>query len=143
MATTNSWIPLRTGAAIFIRLTSQVLRRRRGAILNEGHERQFEYQVRLLYRDRQYRWVSPVGTVIRHAGGKPLRIVALDTDITRVKRIESVPQHILEGTAGMGAGAFFRVGAPLRRRTRRAMRVHYGMYWMAAKERPDARVLAS
>ncbi|MFC0402356.1 PAS domain-containing protein [Paraburkholderia rhizosphaerae] len=74
----------------------------------EGNERQFEHQFRLLHRDGQYRWVSSLGTVIRHASGKPLRIVALDTDITRVKHIERVLQHIVEGTAGMGGEAFFR-----------------------------------
>jgi len=74
----------------------------------EGQERQFEHQFRILHRDGQYRWVSSLGTVIRHASGKPLRLVALDTDITRVKHIESVLQHIVEGTAGMGGEAFFR-----------------------------------
>jgi PAS domain S-box-containing protein len=74
----------------------------------EGQERQFEHQFRLLHRDGRYRWVSSLGTVIRHASGKPLRIVALDTDITRVKHIESVLQHIVEGTAGTGGEAFFR-----------------------------------
>ncbi|MPW22899.1 PAS domain-containing protein [Paraburkholderia sp. CNPSo 3157] len=69
---------------------------------------QFEHQFRLLHRDGQYRWVSSLGTVIRHASGKALRIVALDTDITRVKHIESVLRHIVEGTAGMGGEAFFR-----------------------------------
>jgi PAS domain S-box-containing protein len=73
-----------------------------------GQERQFEQQFRLLHRDGRYRWISSLGTVIRHASGKPLRIVALDTDITRVKHIESVLQHIVEGTAGMGGEAFFR-----------------------------------
>ncbi|GAB7523245.1 hypothetical protein PBS_22290 [Paraburkholderia sp. 2C] len=74
----------------------------------EGHEHPFEHQFRILHRDGQYRWVSSLGTVIRHASGKPLRLVALDTDITRVKHIESVLQHIVEGTAGMGGEAFFR-----------------------------------
>jgi len=74
----------------------------------EGRVVQFEHQFRLQHRDGQYRWVSSLGTVIRHASGKPLRIVALDTDITRVKHIESVLRHIVEGTAGMGGEAFFR-----------------------------------
>jgi PAS domain S-box-containing protein len=68
----------------------------------------FEHQFRLLHKDGQYRWVSSLGTVMRHANGKALRIVALDTDITRVKRIESVLTHIVEGTSGMGGEAFFR-----------------------------------
>ncbi|WP_240057301.1 PAS domain-containing protein [Paraburkholderia azotifigens] len=71
-----------------------------------GQERQFEQQFRLLHRDGRYRWISSLGTVIRHASGKPLRLVALDTDITRVKHIESVLQHIVEGTAGMGGRHF-------------------------------------
>jgi len=74
----------------------------------ESHVTRFEQQFRLLHRDGRYRWVSSLGTVIRHANGKPLRIVALDTDVTRVKHIESVLQHIVEGTSGTGGEAFFR-----------------------------------
>jgi PAS domain S-box-containing protein len=74
----------------------------------DGQASRFEHQLRLLHKDGQYRWVSSLGTVIRHANGKALRIVALDADITRVKHIESVLTHIVEGTAGMGGEAFFR-----------------------------------
>ena len=74
----------------------------------EAHADRFEHQYRLLHKDGRYRWVSSLGTVIRHANGKALRIVALDTDVTRVKHIESVLQHIVEGTSGTGGEAFFR-----------------------------------
>ncbi|MEX3790380.1 PAS domain-containing protein [Paraburkholderia sp. BR14374] len=74
----------------------------------ESNVTRFEQQFRLLHRDGRYRWVSSLGTVIRHANGKALRIVALDTDITRVKHIESVLHHIVEGTSGTGGEAFFR-----------------------------------
>ncbi|WP_258187819.1 PAS domain-containing protein [Trinickia symbiotica] len=74
----------------------------------ESHVTQFEQQFRLLHQDGRYRWVSSLGTIIRHANGKALRIVALDTDITRVKQIESVLHHIVEGTSGTGGEAFFR-----------------------------------
>jgi len=74
----------------------------------ESHVTRFEQQFRLLHRDGRYRWVSSLGTVIRHANGKALRIVAVDTDITRVKQIETVLRHIVEGTSGTGGEAFFR-----------------------------------
>jgi hypothetical protein len=52
--------------------------------------------------------VRSTGTVIRHASGKPSRLVALDTDVTRVKRMENVLRHIVEGTATTYGEDFFR-----------------------------------
>ncbi|MGU7779196.1 PAS domain-containing protein [Burkholderia sp. PU8-34] len=74
----------------------------------EAQVARFEHQFRLLHKDGRYRWVSSLGTIIRHANGKAVRIIGLDTDVTRVKHIESVLQHIVEGTSGKGGEAFFR-----------------------------------
>ncbi len=74
----------------------------------DGRTPRYEQQLRLLHKDGRYRWVSSLGSVIRHANGRAFRLVALDTDVTRVKRIENILQHIVEGTAGTCGEDFFR-----------------------------------
>lgn len=74
----------------------------------EGLTPGFEHQFRLLHKDGHYRWVSSVGRVIRHASGNAMRIVALDTDVTRIKHIETVLQHVVEGIREKTGDAFFR-----------------------------------
>jgi PAS domain S-box-containing protein len=68
----------------------------------------FQHQHRLRHRDGSYRWVLSRGSVIRHASGKPYRMVGLDTDVTALKRIESVLKEIIAGTSGTSGEAFFR-----------------------------------
>jgi PAS domain S-box-containing protein len=68
----------------------------------------FQHQHRLRHQDGSYRWVLSRGTVIRHASGKPYRMVGLDTDVTALKRIEGVLQEIVAGTSGTSGEAFFR-----------------------------------
>ncbi|TCK35189.1 PAS domain S-box-containing protein [Paraburkholderia sp. BL8N3] len=74
----------------------------------EGATPRYEQQLRLLHKDGRYRWVSSIGSAIRHASGRPSRFVALDTDITRVRRIENILQHIVQGTSGKSGDDFFR-----------------------------------
>jgi PAS domain S-box-containing protein len=74
----------------------------------DGSTPRYEQLLRLLHRDGSYRWVSSLGSVIRHANGRPSRLVALDTDVTRVRRIENILQHIVEGTSGTCGEDFFR-----------------------------------
>lgn len=74
----------------------------------EGGSTNFERELRLLHKDGRYRWMLSRGAALRHANGKPYRMVGLDTDITRVKRVESVVREIAEGTAGAQGEAFFR-----------------------------------
>lgn len=70
-----------------------------------GH---FQRQYRLRHSDGSYRWVLSRGSLIRHASGKPYRMVGLDTDVTALKRVESVLQDIVAGTSGTSGEAFFR-----------------------------------
>lgn len=68
----------------------------------------YERQFRVLHKDGSIRWLLSRGTAIRHASGKPYRMVGLDTDITRVKRIETIIEEIAQGTAGTWGTDFFR-----------------------------------
>lgn len=74
----------------------------------EGGSPRYQQQCRLLHKDGQYRWVNSLGSAIRHANGKALRLVGLDTDVTRIKRVEDILRHIVEGTAGTCGDEFFR-----------------------------------
>lgn len=72
-----------------------------------GETPRFEQQLRLRHADGGWRWVLSRGAAIHHASGKTYRIVGLDTDITRVKRIESILNEIVAGTTGAYGEAFF------------------------------------
>lgn len=74
----------------------------------EGGNPNFERELRLLHKDGRYRWMLSRGAALRRASGKPYRMVGLDTDITRVKRVECIVEQIAEGTAGAQGEAFFR-----------------------------------
>ncbi|TMQ75451.1 PAS domain-containing protein [Candidatus Accumulibacter phosphatis] len=68
----------------------------------------YEQQYRMLHRDGSTRWILSRGTVVRHASGKAYRMVGLDTDITRIKRFETILNEMAEGTAGAAGDAFYR-----------------------------------
>ncbi len=73
-----------------------------------GSSPRYEQQFRMLHKDGSVRWMLSRGTAIRHASGKPYRMVGLDTDVTRVRRIETILGEVAEGTAGAYGDAFFR-----------------------------------
>ena len=72
-----------------------------------GSGEPYEQQLRMLHRDGGTRWILSRATAIRHASGKPYRVVGLDTDVTRIRRIETILNEIVEGTAGAVGEAFF------------------------------------
>jgi PAS domain S-box-containing protein len=74
----------------------------------EGATPRYQQQCRLLHKDGRYRWVNSLGSAIRHASGKASRLVGLDTDVTRIKRVEDILRHIVEGTSGTCGDEFFR-----------------------------------
>jgi PAS domain S-box-containing protein len=67
----------------------------------------FEHVHRLLHGDGRYRWVLSRGTALRHASGAAYRMVGMDTDITKLKRVEAVVDAISKGTAGQSGEPFF------------------------------------
>jgi len=74
--------------------------------LQGGRER-FDCQLRLLHKDGRLLHVLSRGVALRHASGMPYRMVGLDTDVTRVKRVEMVLDAVARGTAGAFGDAFF------------------------------------
>lgn len=72
-----------------------------------GSTERYEHEHRLLHREGKVIWVLSRGRAVRHANGSPFRVVGLDTDITRVKRVESILFEIAEGTAGTTGSEFF------------------------------------
>ncbi len=75
--------------------------------LADGSDR-YEQVLRLRHADGRYLWVLSRGSIVRHASGTPNRLIGVDTDITRVKRIELLIEAIAEGTAARRGEAFFR-----------------------------------
>jgi PAS domain S-box-containing protein len=53
-----------------------------------GLTQHFDKEYRLCHHDGHYRWIHSRGTAIRHAGGKPYRMVVMDNDIHERKQIE-------------------------------------------------------
>lgn len=67
----------------------------------------FEHEYRLVHQDGSIRWVLSRGVAIRRASGSPYRMVGLDTDVTRVKRVQVVLDAVVEGTSGAHGADFF------------------------------------
>ena len=67
----------------------------------------FDHEMRLLHKDGSVRHVLSRGVAIRNEAGEPYRMVGLDTDVSRVKRMQTVLDVLAEGTAGAYGDAFF------------------------------------
>jgi PAS domain S-box-containing protein len=67
----------------------------------------FDHELRLLHKDGGVRWVLSRGVAIRHASGAAYRMVGMDSDVTRLKRIQAVLDAVAEGTAGAYGERFF------------------------------------
>ena len=72
-----------------------------------GDIQPFDQDVRLLHKNGSIRQVLSRGVAIRDESGVPYRIVGLDTDVTRVKRMQTVLDALAEGTAGAHGDEFF------------------------------------
>lgn len=68
----------------------------------------FEHSHRVRHRDGSLRWIYSRGAALRRAGGKPYRLIGLDTDVTAQRRIETVLKAIVDGTSQASGEAFFR-----------------------------------
>lgn len=67
----------------------------------------FDHELRLLHRSGRVVDVVSRGAAIRREDGTAYRMVGLDTDVTRVKRVLRVLDSVAEGTSGAFGGRFF------------------------------------
>lgn len=72
-----------------------------------GGDNRIDLELRLLHKDGSARHVLSRGVAIRREGGAPYRMVGLDTDVTRLKRVQTVLDAVAEGTAGAFGKDFF------------------------------------
>jgi PAS domain S-box-containing protein len=72
-----------------------------------GVDPRFDHEMRLLHKDGSVRRILSRGIAIRNEDGVPYRMVGLDTDVTRLKRVQTVLDAVVEGTAGAHGDAFF------------------------------------
>ena len=72
-----------------------------------GGEGSFDHEMRLVHKDGSTRNVLSRGVAIRRESGAPYRLVGLDTDVTRLKRVQTVLDAVAEGTSGAYGPAFF------------------------------------
>lgn len=73
----------------------------------EGLTPHFEAEYRLRHRDGRYRWVQSRGAVLRHASGKPYRMLVMDLDIHGRKELEQTLIEAAEGLAAVSGTEFF------------------------------------
>lgn len=67
----------------------------------------FDAEYRLRHRDNRYRWVGSRGTAIRHASGKPYRMIVMDNDIHARKELEETLIQAAEGLSSVSGMDFF------------------------------------
>jgi len=73
-----------------------------------GASPRYQDEHRLLHKDGGVRWVLSRGAAIRRASGSAYRVVGLDTDVTRIRHVESILHEIVEGTSGAFGDMLFR-----------------------------------
>ena len=67
----------------------------------------FDKEYRLRHGDGHFRWVHSRGTAIRHAAGKPYRMVVMDNDIHERKMIEDTLIQAAEGLSSVTGEDFY------------------------------------
>ena len=77
----------------------------------DGSEPRFEHELRLLHKDGSVRHVLSRAVVMRSDSGAPERLLGLDTDITRLKRVQAVLDAVAEGTGNRHGEGFFQAMA--------------------------------
>ena len=70
-------------------------------------EARFDQEMRLVHKDGSVRHVLSSGVAIRDESGAPYCMVGLDTDVTRLRRVQTVLDAVADGTAGAFGGHFF------------------------------------
>ena len=73
----------------------------------DGTDARFDHEMRLLHKDGSARHVLSRGAAIRHDTGHAYRMVGMDTDVTRLRRVQAVLDAVADGTAGTSGAQFF------------------------------------
>jgi PAS domain S-box-containing protein len=73
-----------------------------------GADARFEHELRLVHGDGSVRNVLSRAVALHDERGRPSRLVGLDTDVTRLKRVQTVLEAVADGTAGAFGEEFFR-----------------------------------
>lgn len=74
----------------------------------EGLTPHFEAEYRIRAADGHYRWILSRGTVLRHASGKPHRMIMMDNDIHARRLLEETLVQAAEGLSQVSGTDFFR-----------------------------------
>lgn len=72
-----------------------------------GDEARLEQELRLVHRDGSVRHVLSRALLLRDEDGRPERVIGLDTDVTRIKRVQAILDEVADGTTGTHGEAFF------------------------------------
>jgi len=72
-----------------------------------GQTQYFDKEYRLRHGDGHFRWIHSRGTAIRHAAGKPYRMVVMDNDIHERKTIEDTLIQAAEGLSSVTGEDFY------------------------------------
>lgn len=73
----------------------------------DGHSSRFALEHRMRHKDGTWRWVLARAAAVRHASGKPERLIGLYTDITARKQVQQVLIELSDGLNGLrGADAY-------------------------------------
>lgn len=73
----------------------------------DGDDSRFDHTLRLLHKDGSVRHVLSRGVAIRRESGVPYRMVGLDTDVTMLRRVQSILDAVADGTSGAAGTRFF------------------------------------
>lgn len=75
--------------------------------LASGADARLDQDVRLLHRDGTVRHVLSRAVLLRDEQGRAERMIGLDTDVTRIKRVQAILEAVADGTAGAHGERFF------------------------------------
>lgn len=73
----------------------------------DGKTPRFEHEMRLLHRDGSVRHVLSRAVALRDDRGVAYRMVGMDADVTRLRRVQTVLDAVAEGTSGAFGERFF------------------------------------
>lgn len=75
--------------------------------LVQGEDARLDQDLRLLHRDGDVRHVLSRAVLLRDEQGRAERVIGLDTDVTRIQRVQAILDAVADGTAGAHGERFF------------------------------------